>query len=134
MWGISVRPAARSPSMLEALPQCIVTRRTAPPSHGEKFHRRTIVTRRTAPPSHGIHPCIHPYIHPYVTSPQVFGPCPLLLLAARDYIVTRLRTISSHGCGQYRYTLRTYIVTRRQSLRTYIVTRCGTISSHGVKR
>ena len=135
MWGISVRPAARSPSMLEALPQCIVTRRTAPSSHCEKFHRRTIVTRRTAPPSHGIHPCIHPYIHPYVTSPQVFGPCPLLLLAARglhrhtaaDYIVTRLRTISSHAADIYRHTVLYAAEIYRHTLRTHIVTWCKMI-------
>ena len=128
MWGISVRPAARSRPCPEALPQCIVTRRSAPPSHGEKFHRRTIVTRSTAPPSHGI----HPYIHPYVMSPQVFGPCPLLLLAARYYIVTRPRTISSHGCGQYRHMLRKHIATRhalyRHTVTHYIVTWCKTIS------
>ena len=110
-------------------------------AHGEQLHRHTakssIVTRRTAPPSHGIHPCIHPYtyIHPYVTSPQVFGPCPLLLLAARglhrhtaaDYIVTRLRTISSHAADIYRHTVLYAAEIYRHTLRTHIVTWCKMI-------
>ena len=135
MWSISVRPAARSRPCPEALPQCIVTRRSAPPSHGEKFHRRTIVTRRTAPPSHGIHPCIHPCVHTNMTSPQVFGPCPLLLLAARglhrhtaaDYIVTRLRATSPHAAQTYRHTVAYATHIYRHTPRTYIVTWCKTI-------
>ena len=126
MWGISVTlPHARRPCP-EALPQCIVTRRTAPPSHGEKFHRRTIVTRRTAPPSHGI----HPYIAGLAQGPNTSGAGNCVVSFSASVRSTRLETISSHGCGLQRHTAADNIVTRCGHISSHGVNRCGHISSH----
>ena len=130
MWGASVRPAACSPSMPRGVAtvhrhtakSSTVTRRKAPSSHGEQLHCHTASIHAS------IHSCIHIYCH---RRSLVRVDC--CCWRPADYIVTRLRTISSHGCGQYCHMLRTYIVTRRYMLRTFIVTRCGHLSSHGAK-
>ena len=80
----------------EALPQCIVRRQTALSSHGEQLHRHTA----------SIHASIHTLRHRRSLA-RVHCCC----WRPADYIVTRLRTILSHGCGQHRHTLRTHIVT-----------------------
>ena len=134
MWGVSVRPAACSPSMPRGVAtvhrhtanSAIVTRRKAPSSQGKQLHRHTASNHAS------IHASIQPSIH-LRCHRRSLARVHCCCWRPADYIVTRLRTISSHGCGQYRHTLWTYIVTRRYMLRTYIVTRCGHISSHGAK-
>ena len=123
MWGISVRPAARSRPCPEALPQCIVTRRAAPPSHGEKLHRHTAksstVTRRSAPPSHG-DPSMHPSTHDVTAG----------LWPVSTAVAGGPRTTSSHGYGLYRHTAADNIVTCCAHISSHGVICCADISSH----